>query len=71
MSSFQQIGGAWERRDRNGNPFYSVKVTLPDGTEQTLMLFPNKFKLNSQDGRPDFVAYMSISEPEPAEEHPF
>jgi uncharacterized protein (DUF736 family) len=65
-------GGAWEKRDRHGNPFLSVRLTLPDGSETSVLLFPNKFKWNSQDGKPDFVVYQTVVEQsETVEEHPF
>lgn len=71
MNGFTNVGGAWEKTTRGGQPFIVVKLELPDGTETAVMLFKNKFKLNALDGRPDYIAYLPSNEPEPAEVHPF
>jgi uncharacterized protein (DUF736 family) len=71
MNGFTNVGGAWEKTTRGGQPFIVVKLELPDGTETTVMLFRNKFKLNALDGRPDYICYLPTNEPEEKTPEPF
>lgn len=72
MNGFTNVGGAWEKTTRGGDGYLLLKLELPDRDEPiTIMLFRNKHKLNSLDGRPDMIAYLPANEPEVAEPHPF
>lgn len=72
MSNFANVGAAYERTTRGGEPFILLKLELPDRDEAiTVMLFKNRFKLNSLDKRPDLICYLPSNEPEEVQEHPF
>lgn len=71
MSRFVNIGGAWDKRDRTGKPFLSLKLDQTVEAGAALFIFPNRFKVNAMDGRPDYEVYRVERKYEEAEEHPF
>lgn len=71
MSRFVNIGGAWDKRDRSGKPFLSLKLNQAVEAGAALFIFPNRFKVNAMDGRPDYEVYRVEREAVSQEEHPF
>lgn len=71
--SMKNIGSLREKTARNGEPYLSGTIMLPDGTAQPVVIFRNKFKWNSQDGKPDWIIYEPALEPDVEEltPHPF
>lgn len=44
-----EIGGLWEKQDKNGNPFYAGKLS------GNIVIFKNNFK--EKDNQPDYKMY--------------
>ena len=69
--AFLNVGGGWEKKDRNGDRFISIRLNVPVDETLPLLVFSNKFKLNGADGRPDFVVMQPAPAPIEQEEYPF
>lgn len=71
MSDYQNVGGAWEKLDRNGDTFLSLKLSQTITAGIPLLIFKNKYKLNALDGRPDWIVYQPTEVPEEKTPDPF
>lgn len=70
-TTYENVGGAWERVDRTGGTFLSVKLDQPVEAGARLLIFRNKYKLNAMDKRPDFIVVMPVDVPEEKTPDPF
>lgn len=47
----------WEKQTNAGEPYLSIKVRLPDGSDLWTNAFKNNFKKAGETAKPSYIAY--------------
>lgn len=58
-----EIAVIWERKDRNGDKYISVKVKVDETKELNFKAFKNKQKKEG-DAKPDYIGYKNTTKKE-------